>query len=368
VEPKLSLLSAPRSERSVRHYYAVDFGRGVAALIVLIWHYQHFFFSTAGVETPSIARSAQPFYRLLRPFYEDGYYAVQFFWMISGFVFAAVYIAQRSSTRSFVVNRVARLYPLHLLTLLVVALLQILSQAVLNHQEIYAHNDLWHFFLNLFFASHWGFEQDYSFNGPIWSVSIEIVIYAAFWITLPYLYRYGIVGPVLLACLCWFLHYHLLLNSDEDALRCGFYFFMGATAFLIVSSFGQRPYLLLLGAGLLGLAGLSVFIFRAHSTDSVGMPLFLGGVLLIFCAIEAAERGHHFRAIRWIGDNTYGTYLWHIPIQIATLIILDRFVGSRAVALQGWFFMAFLAVTVFVARLSFLWVECPAREWIRHKD
>ena len=47
-----------------------------------------------------------------------------------------------------------------------------------GNYQINSINDTYHFILNFFFISGWGFEKSYSFNGPIWSVSIELIIYA----------------------------------------------------------------------------------------------------------------------------------------------------------------------------------------------
>jgi peptidoglycan/LPS O-acetylase OafA/YrhL len=357
---------APPTPQTPTHYHSIDFGRGVAALVVLIWHYQHFFFTTSGDDKLNVARSDQPFYAALMPFYKHGHYAVEYFWMISGFVFAAVYIARTTTTRTFVVHRIARLYPLQLLTLIVVAALQILSQAACGHEQIYGNNDVWHFLLNLFFASHWGLEKGSSFNGPVWSVSLEILIYAAFWATLPFIYRWGVIGPACFALLSWLLHFHTSFIHNEEALRCSFYFFLGVTAWFIFKQLNGRPIPLLAAAAIFGSVGFDVFVYRTHfGTDAVGMPLLLFGILLGFCALEAAGGGRLFRPARWFGDNTYGTYLWHVPIQISVLIVLDRFVGSREVALHPWFFVSFICITVVVARLSFIWVERPARAWIQ---
>ena len=95
------------------------------------------------------------------------------------------------------------------------------------------------------------------------------------------------------------------------------------------------------------------------------MPSILVGILLLFCAIEAAERGHHFHAVRWIGDNTYGTYLWHVPLQIGILTILDHFAISRSIALSPAFFVGFMALVIALARVSFLYFERPARGKLR---
>lgn len=55
---------------SVRHFYFVDFIRGISALVILVWHYQHFFWTPqTGLD---IDKTAQPFYSLLMPFYTNG--------------------------------------------------------------------------------------------------------------------------------------------------------------------------------------------------------------------------------------------------------------------------------------------------------
>ena len=46
-----------------------------------------------------------------------------------------------------------------------------------------ATHDFYHFVLQFFFISSWGFEDGPSFNGPIWSVSIEIFIYGIFFLS-----------------------------------------------------------------------------------------------------------------------------------------------------------------------------------------
>ena len=36
--------------------------------------------------------------------------------------------------------------------------------------------------LNVFFVSAWGFEKGFSFNSPVWSVSVEVLLYAMFFV------------------------------------------------------------------------------------------------------------------------------------------------------------------------------------------
>lgn len=178
-----------------RRYYVMDFFRGFAAIVILVWHYPGFAWVYPG---GAADRALQPFYAILQLFYNYGLHAVAFFWMLSGFVLSHAYGGARFSTREFVVNRFARLYPLHLVTLLAAALISYLC--VLNvGQPTTPNNDLYHFVLNLFFAPWWGFQKGFSFNAPIWSVSVEVAIYALFWFVLPALFKRGLLAPLVAA-------------------------------------------------------------------------------------------------------------------------------------------------------------------------
>ena len=76
------------------------------------------------------------------------------FFLISGYVFAYVYLLEKKTTlgKEFFLNRFARLYPLHFLTLLLVLLIQLYSLNSFNTFLINTNNDFYHFILHLFFA------------------------------------------------------------------------------------------------------------------------------------------------------------------------------------------------------------------------
>src|SRR5689334_2865438 len=56
-----SISSVGRGNR----YIALDVARGIAALVVVLWHWQHFWFGADGLRA-GFVRSAQPFYDELR--------------------------------------------------------------------------------------------------------------------------------------------------------------------------------------------------------------------------------------------------------------------------------------------------------------
>jgi peptidoglycan/LPS O-acetylase OafA/YrhL len=350
----------------VKRYLVVDLLRGLAAIAVLVWHYQQLFFLYPGAELAASFRSSKPLYWLLGPLYELGAAAVQLFWMISGFVFCAVYASGRATTRDFIVHRLARLYPLHLLTLLMVAVLQAISFSAVGEAQLYGNNDIYHFVGQLFMASNWFPAAAVSFNGPIWSISVEVLIYAVFWATRPILYRFGVVGPAIIALLS-FQAIKWAGAPPRSVWECSFYFFSGVSLCIVYLQVHDMRNALTFAAIVSLITGLTLQELAIDKLVRLELPLQSTGFVLLACAAESWSLGRVARRVAWIGDNTYGSYLWHVPIQIVALIVLDRFVGSRAVAFSPVFFLGFMTSVMLVARLSFIVFEDPMRRAIRDR-
>lgn len=348
----------PRATRE--HFHAVDLLRGIAALAVVLFHYLNFFIPPGQDQAVANFRELEPLGSIFWPAYGYGLWAVQLFWLISGFVFAAVYVDTGISTRKFVLARIARLYPLHLLTLLIVAVLQFWRLGWLGNFQIFQFNDLYHFVLNLFFASSWGLERGLSFNGPVWSVSVEVAIYAVFWITLKPLYRLGVLGPLALACL--FTTGSIFNLHGTVFWQCGFYFFIGSAIYVVFSTLRGSPWVFFL-TGLLSLAMASLAALRIQFEHL--MPIILPALFLLACGVEAAGWVRSSQWTELIANNTYGVYLWHIPIQLALLMLLDGVVGDRSVVTTAWFLALYLVLVIAIARLSYLNIEHPASQAIR---
>lgn len=352
------LFSAPQVAGS--HLHLLDVIRGFAALIVIIWHYQHFFYAPGATRAVAGFRDQQPFYEQLTFFYEHGAYAVQLFWVISGFVFAHVYQGRRSTTRGFIVNRVARLYPLHLLTLLIVAGLQAIAQARFGEHLVYQANSLGNFLLQLGLASNWWPTVVYSFNAPIWSVSIELLVYALFWMILPVLFRGGVVIPALLAGGCLFASFHL---EGYILVTCAACFFGGAGMFALHSA--RSNCLAWLMVFLLGWAGFAGWGDSLDVRRYLGVPLFCMAIVLGAVLIEQEGGASLWRRFRWLGDASYGIYLWHFPVQLVLLLSVPGLATDHIVARSPAFLILFLCLVVALAAASYRYFEKPARNWVR---
>ncbi|HEY6579258.1 MAG TPA: acyltransferase family protein, partial [Rhizomicrobium sp.] len=113
---------------TAKRLYSLDVLRGVAALAVIFWHWQHFF-AVRGTWQTVWSRTMQPAYAVFKPLYDQGWVAVDIFFAVSGFVFFWLYlepVARREiGAGKFALQRVSRLYPLYLVTLLAAAAMQL---------------------------------------------------------------------------------------------------------------------------------------------------------------------------------------------------------------------------------------------------
>jgi peptidoglycan/LPS O-acetylase OafA/YrhL len=354
-------MSSIFTQKPRRYYALLDCARGIAAICVLFAHY-HFLYLPVGAEnvSASFSPSDQPLFWLFRPVYLYGQVAVQFFWIISGFVFANVYSGAEVSASEFARARFARLYPLHLLTLFVIMLLQLTALTWEGGFLIYQKNDFYHFLLHIGFASGWGLQQGYSFNAPIWSVSVEVLIYIVFWLTSKTHGQLRMFLPALLfasfGCLC--------IITPRTIWYCGACFFIGVLLRTLLDT-EKKPILSLSVGLLLFLAGPILYALRSTLDGTFIALASMPGLVLMLTSLEGFLP-HRLKKIgQWVGDCSYGIYLWQIPILILSLLALDRLVGSRVIVSSPWFLLLFLFTAVLAARVSFVLFERPIRERLR---
>ena len=341
-----------------RHFYALDLSRLVAAVAVLFWHYLHFTISPDAMAAPTNFGDYEPLHQVFAVFYHHGHLAVAYFWVISGFVFAHVYLGDPAARERFWSARIARLWPLHLLTLAVVVVLQGAYTAQHGHAFVFGPNDLVHFVLNLFMVQSWGLQKGMSFNGPSWSISIEILAYAVFWALLPSLRerRRAWALTFALAALAAGLG---VLQPGFKLWSCLAYFFVGAGAYFVMLRGWSKPWL----PGAIGGCGLLL----AMAFDRVAMLDFPQGALWVLALfalalwVDRLDRHDRLAFGKRLGDASYGTYLWHFPIQLTMVLVLDALPGGRALS-QHWEVLAiYLAAAVAAGFASHRWFERPAQ-------
>ena len=358
----------------MKKFYYVELLRFFSAFSVLIYHYQHFFKPYSTVSTIDIVdnKLIQPFYSFLKILYHYGNYGVPMFWAISGFVFAFVYLNREKNIngKKFFVNRFSRLYPLHFATLLIVTLLQIVNYNSAGGFQIYQMNDLYHFFLHIFFISGWGLETAYSFNAPIWSVSIELIIYILFFFSIIYLNKYKIKFVLFLYLMFLIIDKSGLIDYEGGSERlwnisvalnllldCGRLFFSGIFIFYLYEIIKNKLYLILISLLLIFLSCIGNFkIF-----------LFFPAVLLLFVALEIFIHDKFKNTFEFFGNLTYAMYLLHIPTQLLIIFVISYFRILSEIYISNYFFIFYVLLMILLSLLCFTFFEKPLFNKIRSR-
>jgi peptidoglycan/LPS O-acetylase OafA/YrhL len=338
--------------------------RFFCAFGILIWHYQQFFF--LGEWNPAVGQALRPtlpLYHVLSVFYENGSLAVPFFWVISGFIFYWHYCEPiRNGTvrfSEFLVRRFSRLYPLHFVTLILVAVGQYVYRASHETSFIYIWDKPIWFASQLLFASNWFKRQPVTFNGPIWSVSIEILVYLSFFFIVRK-YRPGVLLSVCIAAAfsaCFnFLHSFI----STEVFACGMYFFAGGVAQRLALLRSALPVATCTAAAMLITLSLGLVDINAAS-----VLLLATSAVIIFAKLDGTTFAAPLRYVGFLGNATYSSYLLHFPLQLLIVIVVDMVGWKRDLFHSPIVFLGFLSLVIGLSLFVHRYFEMPAQRAIR---
>jgi peptidoglycan/LPS O-acetylase OafA/YrhL len=292
-------------------------------------------------------------------FYRNGYFAVQLFWGISGLVLSHSYMnTSDPSWRSFFWARFSRLYPLHLITLVVVACLQFANWYLSYPFRIYQINDARHFILNLFFIQSWGLESGHSFNAPTWSVSVEIAVYLLYFLSIPLLKQTRLVGALALLGV-WSITTDFL--GEVFFHECLGYFLAGIAVWFATSS---RSLLKSLVGGFF-VTVLSIYILSGNGISSITGTLMI--VLFTSALLDRSRFLIHGRFLKRFGELTYSVFLWHIPVQLLIILTFERASISKSVFETAPFLIFYLVLVYGIANISFVYIESPLKRIVLNR-
>lgn len=316
-----------------RRLLALDLLRAIAALIVVVGHTNVLFPSYAGI-TFSMC--------------------VAFFFILSGYVLVHAYGDEirdgRLSLWNFVVIRFARLYPLHILTAVVVGVLLI---AVGRRGEVTPIGILENIFVSQSLIS-----GTWSINAPAWSLGPEI------W------------GSFLIFALCarGFMARAVLISATAAVvlyveIRSGFLmsytgrYWIGLGCFVLGWAAHEGLFNALASRITPAVAwGLSAATFAATifcpsqiSQTAISDLCFYVLFSVVVVVLSRTEMTGTMASIaRTSGNISYGIYLWHWP-----LLILFRPVTLRELVI-------FVALLIAISWISYAVFEKTAKQRIRH--
>lgn len=313
---------------------------------------------------------------------------VSFFFVLSGFILVHSSDATRRvpTWRRFMVSRLARVYPLYLVGLLV------MSVPFVKYGGPYPDWAWWETPISILLSAlgiqAWVPRYSSLINGPGWSLSAEIFFYASFPVVVSWgrglLFRKPVVAIALLWAAATGLGVWMELTilgdrslMDDGARFAGFHPLVRFPEFLMGMALGalhaKRPASpiaatgIWIGASLFLLACLflgSEGIWRTAFHNSLLSPLYCAVIFGLASARDGIQRLLCHRWFSLLGESSYALYILHFPFMVA----LSSMIHRAKLPLEGVpKLVAYLFLSIGLSVLAHLWIERPARVWIRDR-
>ncbi len=334
--------------------------RGLAALYVASYHH----LGNLGVPAPLY----------------KGYLAVDFFFLLSGFIIMHAYGAVFSNAptwshyKTFLLLRLGRIYPVHLLAMVVLSVVGLfLAENPFNVISLSALG-------NVLLVQAWGFFDSRTWNGPAWSLSVEWACYLLFPLLCWLLKRTASpVRKIILYALSLlllqslvFLHplHSLDITFDFALARAIPEFLQGMLLYQLYQSNRGRIHadLAMIFAGV---CLLFIICTRLRSTE----PLVLLPMALVIL-VAARNQGLCGKALNsrpfvFLGEISLSIYLLHVPF---FFILMSYTKIILMLAPEGWHLAAatlnavlYYGLLIALSRYTYLHLEVPVRNFARKK-
>ena len=305
---------------------------------------------------------------------------VYLFFILSGFVFFWKYWLAVSdhliSFKNFFFLRITRLYPLHLATLLFVGVGQLFLRQYHNEQFIYSENDLAHLIYNLFLASGVGW-FGFSYNMPIWSVSIDFFLYLIFFLCAFLSGKKRFFVTLLMVFVGWQLiihnfHTHVIHPFVGRGLLSFFVGGIAFQAFHFLKSKNRKTWTLSLWIS--GTLTFSFWIFffwftyqypEDNHTDWFFRSVLFGFPFTILFLVQLETENFFdaiFKKLAYLGDISYSVYLIQFPTQLF-LFCISKYIPIDFS--QDGIFLMYFAILISVSHASHRRFEIPAQRFLR---
>jgi peptidoglycan/LPS O-acetylase OafA/YrhL len=344
---------------------ALTFLRFIAAVVVVFFHF--------GRETELA--------RLMSPFILSGPQMVTFFFVLSGFVMmVSHYHKSNESLTDFYVARVARIMPIYLLALFIMA----------YYVYGYGNNDWLGLTLSATLLQSWFPPYPLSFNDPGWSLSVEAVFYLSFPMILLLVKKSQISWLKLLitALLCYLLTIAVLSNLILSGFNQGYqtasfdllyYFPLSHLCSFILGVAGGYFYIKTHNKHnhesnwqwlYLALAFFLSYFFLQHTMlvyKLAGFALYdvpsfyaLFFILLIL-AIAFSRNGLtkflSLPVLVLLGESSYALYILQKPVHIMYKLYIADLVSLN----KEYHFYLYLTLLIGLSLLSLYLIEKPAK-------
>lgn len=307
-----------------------------------------------------------------------GYLGVELFFVLSGFILGHVYLQAAGTGRfrygGFLWARIARVYPLHLATLVGVGALGV--AAVAAGISIDANILSWETLpANLLMIHAWGVTNAAGWNHPSWSISAEWFAYLTFPAFAFAAWRLrsrpvaAAMGTGALLCATYLVFERVAgfpltqATFHWGALRIVPCFAYGCALYLVHRSGGVRH------AGLVAAAAAIGMVAAASLMAWDGITVLLGGLMILALGSVANGRAGLMasRPAVYLGEISYALYMVCAPWQLLAVNLAARATGAADKQLPLWAWAAVIAGLPLAAMVAHHLVERPARTWLRQQ-
>jgi peptidoglycan/LPS O-acetylase OafA/YrhL len=353
--------------------------RGIAALLVAVFHFQVYFIRFITKDQSM--------------FVDKGYLMVDLFFIMSGFLIMHVYkddfgeLISIKSFKKFMLARFARLYPLHIITLLVLVVIfyakSLHAQGYLDPQAIIYHIFLLHAF---------PVSKDVTWNIPSWSISAEWWAYTLFPFLCLLLYKSKRLGVILMllsimtiytAIVCFLPRYDTYGHSIKYVFNLDVTYDYGFLRSFAGFMTGMLLYLLYLSAVIKKifnsdlLCGIYIvlILFALHKgiKDIWFVPGFAILILLFTCNTGKFSSRFNNKALNFLGDISYSVYMIHFLIIVFLEMVADKlgYNHHREWVLPFFngaiFCIVYVLILLIISAISYRVLEKPFRKYINSK-
>jgi peptidoglycan/LPS O-acetylase OafA/YrhL len=334
------------------HFYTLDGFRGIAALVVLVFHSALF---------------------LGGQFAPLGYAAVDLFFLLSGVVIETSYGARVRAgmpVSAFLRVRLIRLYPLYALSILMMLLAIVLAP----HQGVFINassrqvpvQGFWQISgLSLLGLPIWNVLDMYPLNQPAWSLFFELIANVVWLMLAPRLTTRLLLGIVTLGFVGLLLNHHYPANNRmlDGLSRVGFSFFLGVLLARYPLPQQRRGY----GAAVL-LAICAVFLCLRPSAGTI-FAIWLGLVtlafpMLVWTAMAVQPERCLAKLCTMFGNLSYPVYLFQTAMPPLLFYDLMPWLHLGSTVSAPWAGLTLVALLYLISGGANAYFDAPVRRWV----
>ncbi|WP_461136503.1 acyltransferase family protein [Spirosoma lituiforme] len=351
-----------------KHFLALDTFRGIFALIVAVFHYKY---SGLIGETLLIKR---------------GDYFVDFFFVLSGFIIYHNYKKLKTFKQQteFIKNRIARLYPLHIIILFVFLFFEVSKYILYDYglfkSPPFVKNNLTSFFVNLFMLQSFNI-SDISWNYPSWSISAELVTYFIFCIIIVRInnlstkWRIFCLFFIVLASLYAIYklnhNFDIRLTRNLSMFRCMYGFFTGCIAYeiflLLTDYFDSKKKFFTVAEFFSIIMSILLLMFLPQKYTFILVISFSISILIFSFEAGALSRFLKNKTFITLGQLSYSIYMTHAIIAITFELIVSNFRVESQVYITLFLFL-YLSTIILVSHYTYNSIEFKYKNIFRKKS